>query len=89
MSRRPDGQRYVWKFAFGRADNYWEGVHFYTNAGQNEHFKKFIGGLTATDRMLFRFPPPGHPYYTKQTLAALEKQYPGWNARNEYEPADG
>ena len=39
-------------------------------------------------RTLFRFPPPNHPYYTKQTLAALEEQYPGWNARGEYKPVD-
>ena len=32
------------------------------------------------------FPPAGHRYYTAQTLAALEQQYPGWNARNEYRP---
>ena len=30
------------------------------------------------------FPPPGHEYYTEETLARLEEQYPGWNARGEY-----
>ena len=43
----------------------------------------------AADRQLFRFPPPDHPYYTRQTLDALEAQYPGWNARGEYRPRDG
>ena len=33
--------------------------------------------------------PPDHPYYTRQTLAALEAQYPGWNVRGEYRPRDG
>ncbi len=86
---REDSQRYIWKFAFGRADHYWEGVGHYTHAMQDPHFREFIGGIDATDRQLFRFPPPGHPYYTRQTLAALEEQYPGWNARGEYRPNDG
>ena len=82
--RRADGQRYIWKFAYGRADHYWEGVGHYTHVGHDPHFREFIAGLNAADRQLFRFPPPDNPYYTRQTLAALEEQYPGWNARGEY-----
>ncbi len=87
--RRADGQRYIWKFAYGRADHYWEGVEHYTHVGRNPHFCEFIAGLSAADRQFFRFPPPDHSYYTRQTLAALEAQYPGWNARSEYRPRDG
>ncbi len=83
---RTNGQRYVWKFAFGRADHYWEGVAHYTHVGRDPHFRAFIGGLGARDRELFRFPPAGHPYYTEQTLQALEEQYPGWNRDGEYMP---
>ena len=85
---RADGQRYIWKFAYGRADHYWEGVGHYTHVGHDPHFREFIAGLNAADRQLFRFPPPDNPYYTRQTLAALEEQYPGWNARGEYQPHD-
>lgn len=81
---RPDGQRYIWKFAYGRADHYWEGVEHYTQVGHNTNFREFIGPITARERELFRFPPAGHPYYTPQTLAALEEQYPGWNKGGEY-----
>ena len=85
-----NGQRYTWGFAFGHGDYYWEGVRHYTDVGHNAEFQQFIGGLSASDRELFRFPPAGHPYYTPQTLAALEEHYPGWNANNEYStaPAD-
>ena len=86
---RADGQRYIWKFAYGRADHYWEGVTHYTHAGRNPHFCEFIAGLSAADRQLFRLPPPDHAYYTRQTLADLEEQYPGWNAGGEYRPGDG
>ena len=82
--RRTDGQRYSWSFGFGRADHYWEGVKHYTDQGRNPQFQSFIASLTAEQRSVFWFPPPDHPYYTAQTLAALERQYPGWNANNEY-----
>lgn len=82
--QRPDGQRYSWSFGFGRADHYWEGVKQYTDHGHNPHFRTFIASLTAAQRSIFWFPPPDHPYYTAQTLAALEEQYPGWNANDEY-----
>lgn len=78
------GQRYSLTRIYGRADHYWEGVHFYTNQGRNDHFRAFIGTLTARERELFRFPPAGHEYYDDSTLARLEEQYPGWNARGEY-----
>ncbi|MDA0841478.1 MAG: hypothetical protein O3B01_06110 [Planctomycetota bacterium] len=84
---REDGQRYTWGFAFGHGDHCWEGVKHYTDVGNNPNFQNFIGNLNARDRELFRFPPAGHPYYTAQTLEALEKQYPGWNAGDEYSPA--
>lgn len=81
-----DGERFVWGFALGRADHYFEGLISYTAIGQNPMFAQVISNLTADQRTLFRFPPPNHPYYTKQTLEALEKQYPGFNAKGEYKP---
>ena len=82
--RRAAGQRYSVTRIYGRADHYWEGVGFITNLGTNEYFRKFIGTLTAKEREIFRFPPPGHSYYTSKTLALLENQYPGWNSKGEY-----
>ena len=84
---RADGQRFTWGFSFGRADHYWEGFRHYTHLGKGAPvFQEFIGGLTAAQRELWRFPPAGHPYYTEQTLALLEEQYPGWNS-DEYRRA--
>ncbi len=62
-----------------------KGVAHYTHVGADHHFREFISCLSARERELFRFPPAGHPYYTPQTLEALEEQYPGWNAEGEYE----
>jgi hypothetical protein len=81
-----EGQRFTWGFGLGRADHPFEGLVHYTALGQDPIFKEVISGCTAEERTLFRFPPPNHPYYTRQTLAALEAQYPGWNSRGEYKP---
>ena len=84
---RADGQRFTWGYGFGRADHYWEGFRHYTHLGKNTPvFQQFIGGLSAEQRQLWRFPPAGHAYYTEQTLALLEEQYPGWNS-DEYRAA--
>jgi hypothetical protein len=83
-----DGQRFVWGFGMGRADHPFEGFVHYSMHGQHPVFKQMIAQCTAEERTLFRFPKPNHYYYTKQTLAALEAQYPGWNARGEYSPVD-
>ena len=56
----------------------------YTQVGADPHFREFISVLSARERELFIFPPAGHPYYTAQTLEALEEQYPGWNAGGQY-----
>jgi hypothetical protein len=83
-----EGQRFVWGFALGRADHYFEGLIHYTQLGHDKTFQAVVGSMTPEERELFRFPPPNHRYYTQQTLALLEKQYPGWNASGAYKPID-
>ena len=82
--RGEEGQRYTVTRIYGRADHFWEGVFSYTNMGSRPSLREFIGTLTARQREYFRFPPAGHAYYTAETLALLEEQYPGWNSRGEY-----
>ena len=78
---RSDGQRFTLGYGFGRADHYWEGFRHFTHLGKSAPvFSEFIGSLTAQERELWRFPAAGHPYYTEQTLALLEEQYPGWDS---------
>ena len=81
-----DGQRFTWAFMLGRADHPFEGLLNYTALGINPIFKQVISSLTPSERTLFCFPPPGHHYYTKQTLKALEEQYPGFNKNKTYKP---
>ncbi|MCJ8329849.1 MAG: hypothetical protein HRT89_20970 [Lentisphaeria bacterium] len=80
----PEGQRYSHAGIYGLADFYWEGLMNYTDKGNKKDFKELISSLTAREREYFRFPAPGHPYYTEKTLALLEEQYTGWNASGDY-----
>lgn len=48
----------------------------------------FWAKTTARGRCIFGWPPPGHPYYTPQTLATLAAWYPGMDLR-EYVEAVG
>lgn len=83
-----EGQRFTWAFMMGRRDHVWESLLSYTSIGQRDVFRKVVSSLTPEQRTMFRFPPPGHRYYTRQTLAALEEQYPGFNASGAYLPVD-
>jgi len=84
---RPSGQRFSCSFSYGRADHCWENAGDYTSHGTDTSvFQQFIGGLSAREREFWRFPPVGHSYYTEETLALLENQYPGWNS-DEYRSA--
>ena len=60
----------------------------YTSMGQIPAFSKAVSEMDVRERCLFRFPKPSHPYYTKQALAGLEAQYPGFNASGAYAPVD-
>ena len=84
----PAGQRFAWGYMLGRADHQFEGLMHLTHLGQDPAFSQAVGRMTPEERTLFRFPPVNDKYYTRHTLALLEKQYPGWNASGAYKPTD-
>lgn len=79
-------QRAVWHVSLARRDAQgWS--QFATQWGWAERvpFIDFWAKTTARARSLFGWPPPGHPYYTKQTLETLAAWYPGMDL-SEYGP---
>jgi hypothetical protein len=38
-----------------------------------------VESATMRQHLLFGFPPPGHPYWTPQTIKDLKVRYPGLN----------
>ena len=83
----PDGERFLWGFALGRADHHWEGVEHYTSKGSEPDFIRLVCSLSPAERCLFRFPAVGDACYTGPMLAALEERYPGWDSSGEYRAA--
>ena len=81
------GERYVWKHAWGRADYHWEGTAHYTMLGASPALREFIPQISPRQREYLRFPPLGHDYYDRGTLLALERAYPGFDAEGEYAAA--
>jgi hypothetical protein len=79
-----EGQRYVWKHAWGRADFPHEGTAHYTMFGSDPSLRQFIPQISPRQRCYFRFPAPGDSYYTAATLRALERQYPGFDSDGTY-----
>jgi len=45
--------------------------------GEREHMLPFFTATTPRVRSLFGFPPPGHVYYTEETLTLLQAWLPG------------
>ncbi|GAA4461986.1 hypothetical protein [Phytohabitans houttuyneae] len=45
-------------------------------AGFSAEWVEFVGRATAGQLQAFGFPPPGHPFWTPQTLAGMALRYP-------------
>lgn len=55
----------------------WAQRHAWADRSHNSHWYKFVEQADARQLELFGFPPPGHPYWTPETLAGVAQRYPG------------
>ena len=62
----------VWK----SASCPFNGYHQYSQFGEKPEMKRFIERATPRQREVLGFPPPGHPYWNEETLAAVAQRYP-------------
>lgn len=62
----------VWKSAACPFNGY----HQYSQFGEKPEMKRFIERATPRQREVLGFPAPGHPYWTKETVAAVAQRYP-------------
>jgi hypothetical protein len=77
----PRGVRLTLGFAYGRPVP-WTGYQSFPRLGEEPGLRKAIAAATPRQRALLGFPPPGDPYWTPDTLAAVACRYPG------FDPAD-
>jgi phytanoyl-CoA dioxygenase PhyH len=83
---RPGGARFTIHLNFRRAAAEWGQRHAWADRSHQHAWYQFVHRATARQLELFGFPPPGHPYWTADTLAGVALRYPGldlspWRAR--------
>ena len=77
----PRSARYTAHVSYKHADNTWTGRHAWGEHSFRPDWNPFVEQATMRQLLLFGFPPPGHPYWTPQTLADLSVRYPGLDTR--------
>jgi hypothetical protein len=73
----PRAARYSAHVSYRHADNHWTSRHAWGDHSFRPDWPSFVEHATPRQLLLFGFPPPGHPYWTPQTLAQLRVRYPG------------
>lgn len=59
----------------------WLGITGWPEHGIRAEFNAWIESATPEERCLLGFPPPGHVYWTEETLAGVAARYPGMDMR--------
>lgn len=71
------GARFSHHLVYRGAAHAFNGYHQYSQFGEKPEMQHFIRRATPRQREVLGFPPPGHPYWNKQTLEAVAARYPG------------
>ena len=70
--------RCFWTLSMARSDNRsWTRLANPWQYGEREYLTPFLEKTTPRVRTLLGWPPPGHPYYTEQTVDLLATWFPG------------
>jgi hypothetical protein len=73
---RPGGARYTMHLNYRRAECDWAQRHAWGDRSCQPEWGRFVERATARQLALFGFPPPGHPFWTADTLAGMALRYP-------------
>jgi hypothetical protein len=71
------GARYTIHVNFRISSADWVGRHSWPSRSTGPEWVDFVVRATPRQLQLFGVPPPGHPYWTEETLAGMELRYPG------------
>ena len=74
---RAEGARLAQFVTFAPAAWKWLGIVGWSAQAIKPAFRAWIEGATPAERELLGFPPPGHEYWTEETLAGVAARYPG------------
>ncbi|MFP6607573.1 MAG: phytanoyl-CoA dioxygenase family protein [Myxococcota bacterium] len=68
----------------------WLGIVGWSEQAIRPEFRAWIEGATPEERTTLGFPPPGHVYWTEETLAGVAARYPGMDMEPyRLEPSEG
>jgi hypothetical protein len=72
----PRGARYSMHLGFRPAAPQWGQRVGWATRSFSDEWVDFVGRATPRQLRAFGFPPPGHPYWTPETLAGIALRYP-------------
>jgi hypothetical protein len=73
----PRGARFTMHLNFRPAGAQWGQRRGWAYSAAQEDWSTFVGRATPRQLQAFGFPPPGHPYWTPETMAGMALRYPG------------
>ena len=74
---RTDAGRLAQFITFAPAAWKWLGIVGWSAQAIKPEFRAWVEEATPEQRELFGFPPPGHRYWTEETVAGVSARYPG------------
>ncbi|HZB48838.1 MAG TPA: phytanoyl-CoA dioxygenase family protein [Mycobacteriales bacterium] len=74
--RQPGGARYSMHLSYRPAHVEWAQRQGWASRSHEPAWYAFAARATPRQLTLFGFPPPGHPYWTPQTLTGVAQRYP-------------
>lgn len=74
---QPRGSRFTMHLNYRPAAAEWAHRQAWADRSHNTNWYKFVEQASPRQLELFGFPPPGHPYWTRETLDGVAQRYPG------------
>jgi hypothetical protein len=71
------GARYTLHINFRPAASEWQTRHSWLQHANKPAWPAFVEHASPRQLALFGWPPPGHPYWTNETIAGVQLRYPG------------
>ena len=75
----PRGARYTLHVNFRPAGSEWQNRHSWLRHANKAAWSDFVERASPRQLALFGWPPPGHPFWTTQTIASIRERYPGFD----------
>ena len=69
--------RFSHHFVWRSAAHPFQGYQQWSSKGESEDLQRFVARTTPRQREVLGFPPPGHAYWNRETVAAVGMRYPG------------